>query len=170
MIALIKFEYRERDQIKEYPLEKQKEFCDYIGEPYNDSDIKREENEEGVVVKEYLDVSLYNNYLVDLREFAEKYSMPFAVVQLKNTPERALIESVQELNRKIDKTQFHVNQRCNVHVSNLGLLKIKKVIVEEDLCTHRLQDLLDEGWKILAICIQPDQRRPDYVLGRAKEQ
>lgn len=27
---------------------------------------------------------------------------------------------------------------------------------------------LDAGWRILAVCPQPDQRRPDYILGRTK--
>lgn len=25
---------------------------------------------------------------------------------------------------------------------------------------------LNNGWRIIAVCIQPDGRRPDYVLGR----
>jgi len=40
------------------------------------------------------------------------------------------------------------------------------VQIREDYCTERLQDDLDSGWKILAICVQPDGRRPDYILGR----
>lgn len=59
-----------------------------------------------------------------------------------------------------------VNERCNVVVPGIGLLAIRQVRVETDCCTERLQEWLDEGWQILAICPQPDQRRPDYVLGR----
>lgn len=60
------------------------------------------------------------------------------------------------------------NQKCEVHVPGLGLLNVNETKVVEDYCTHALQNELDDGWRILAICPQPDQRRPDYVLGRTK--
>jgi hypothetical protein len=59
-----------------------------------------------------------------------------------------------------------INQRVNVAVPGIGLLQIREVRIEDDLCTEVLQNRLDDGWRILAICPQPDQRRPDYVLGR----
>lgn len=58
------------------------------------------------------------------------------------------------------------NTRCNVAVAGLGLLTVDEVTHECDCCTDRLQSLLAEGWRILAVCVQPDQRRPDYILGR----
>lgn len=58
------------------------------------------------------------------------------------------------------------NERCNVHVPGLGLLIIDEVQVHTDCCTEELQQQLDTGWRILAVCPQPDKRRPDYVLGR----
>jgi hypothetical protein len=61
------------------------------------------------------------------------------------------------------------NAKCQVNVPGLGLLSINEVTWEEDFCTERLQDKLEEGWRILAICPQPDQRRPDYILGRNKD-
>jgi hypothetical protein len=61
------------------------------------------------------------------------------------------------------------NSKVEVHVPGLGLLAIDEVRVETDCCTDRLQDCLADGWHILAACPQPDQRRPDYVLGRTKE-
>ena len=59
-----------------------------------------------------------------------------------------------------------VNEQCNVAVAGLGLLTIDTVKVHCDYCTEKLQDELDNGWKIVAICVQPDQRRPDYILGK----
>jgi hypothetical protein len=58
------------------------------------------------------------------------------------------------------------NTRCNVAVAGLGLLTVDEVTNENDCCTDHLQSLLSEGWRILAVCVQPDQRRPDYILGR----
>jgi hypothetical protein len=57
------------------------------------------------------------------------------------------------------------NSRCDVHVPNLGLLRVSKVELLQDACTDDLQAHLDRGWRILAICPQPNQRRPDYIIG-----
>lgn len=59
-----------------------------------------------------------------------------------------------------------VNEKCHVAVAGLGLLTVDTVIVRENYCTEALQNDLKEGWRIIAICVQPDQRRPDYILGR----
>lgn len=58
------------------------------------------------------------------------------------------------------------NAKCHVSVPGLGLLLLNEVQVEKDCCTDRLNDLLRDGWRIVAVCPQPDQRRPDYVIGR----
>lgn len=59
-----------------------------------------------------------------------------------------------------------VNENCKVAVAGLGLLSVNQVEVRLDLCTDELQRDLNNGWSILAVCVQPDQRRPDYILGR----
>ncbi len=56
----------------------------------------------------------------------------------------------------------------HVHVPNVGLLFITEVDVLEDCCTDNLQSYLKEGWRILCVCPPNSQRRPDYVIGRAK--
>jgi hypothetical protein len=63
-----------------------------------------------------------------------------------------------------------INKKVNVAVPNLGLLTIEHVKVEEDCCTEQLQHELNHGWRIIAICPQPDQRRPDYILGRTTKE
>ena len=62
-----------------------------------------------------------------------------------------------------------VNQKVNVAVPGFGLMAIRQVDCRYDLCTDELRRMLDDGWQILAICPQPDQRRPDYVLGKPAE-
>lgn len=62
-----------------------------------------------------------------------------------------------------------INQKTHVSVPGFGLMAIREVEVRTDMCTEELQRELDRGWQILAICVQPDQRRPDYVLGRPKK-
>lgn len=57
------------------------------------------------------------------------------------------------------------NERCEVHVPNMALMTYNETMLLEDSCTDALQDRLDEGWRIIAACPQP-QRRPDYIMGR----
>lgn len=53
-----------------------------------------------------------------------------------------------------------------VHLPGNELLYITEVSVITNACTDELRNHLIEGWKILAICPQVGQRRPDYVLGK----
>ena len=59
-----------------------------------------------------------------------------------------------------------LNTVVNVMVPGNTLSTFDEVAVWEDCCTDSLQRQLRDGWRILAICPQPDQRRPDYILGR----
>lgn len=70
------------------------------------------------------------------------------------------------LNQMQQRTDAPLNARAQVITPGHALQDYDQVYVEVDCCTDRLQDLLNEGWRLLAICVQPDQRRPDYVLGR----
>lgn len=63
----------------------------------------------------------------------------------------------------------YVNNRVHVHVPGSPLLQIDEVDVLYDSCTDNLGEYLRKGWRIVAVCPQPDQRRPDYVIGRRKE-
>ncbi len=84
-----------------------------------------------------------------------------------------LFEKLDELSARVSALRptdevNYLNPRCNVHIGGVGLLMIDEVDAVEDLCTDELQDKLDRGWRILGVCVQPDQRRPDYVLGRTR--
>lgn len=46
------------------------------------------------------------------------------------------------------------------------LLKYGAIKVETDSCTMEIQKDLDDGWRIIAVLPQPQQRRPDYILVR----
>lgn len=60
----------------------------------------------------------------------------------------------------------HYNEVVNVHTPGNALSMYNRTMLLQDSCTDGLQDCLNKGWRILAICPQPDQRRPDYILGR----
>lgn len=54
----------------------------------------------------------------------------------------------------------------NVSVSGTPLHTVDEVTWYEDCCTEKLQDGLNDGWRILCVCPPHDQRRPTYILGR----
>jgi hypothetical protein len=58
----------------------------------------------------------------------------------------------------------------HVHVPNIGLLSMNEVMLQEDCCTDELQSCLDDGWRIIAVCPPNSTRRPDYIMGRTKEE
>lgn len=55
-----------------------------------------------------------------------------------------------------------------IAIPDLGLLVIDEVEILDDACTDQLQESLDNGWRILAVCPPNAQRRPDFILGRRK--
>ncbi len=58
------------------------------------------------------------------------------------------------------------NTKCEVHMPGQALSMYNDVLLLEDSCTDVLHEHLQGGWRIIAACPQPDQRRPDYILGR----
>jgi hypothetical protein len=60
----------------------------------------------------------------------------------------------------------HYNERVEVYTPGAGLMLFNRVMLLQDGCSDALQSELDNGWRIVAACPQPDQRRPDYILGR----
>jgi hypothetical protein len=85
-----------------------------------------------------------------------------------------LKQQVEAMRRRLDQVPTepgtYVNNRVDVHVPGNALLLIDQVKVCENMCTDALAAELEAGWRIVAACPQPDQRRPDYVLGRRSEE
>lgn len=71
-------------------------------------------------------------------------------------------------NSLISKTGSNLfNNRLEVHQPNMPLFTYNDYTYITDCCTEKLQtDFIDQGYRVVAICPQPDQRRPDYILGR----
>jgi hypothetical protein len=61
------------------------------------------------------------------------------------------------------------NYTVQVQIPHIGLLLIDEVQLEENCCTDVLQNMLDNGWRIICVCPPNAQRRPDYILGRQKQ-
>ena len=86
----------------------------------------------------------------------------------------AIWHEIRQIKRKIllldtrdePHPQQHNRMYNDNHIANESLLRIKETRVFDDCCTESIDKKLTEGWRILAVCPQPDQRRPDYILGR----
>lgn len=128
-----------------------------------------------VTPSEYYSIKNTDTYIVELEKFTKLY--PNLEITIKGIPKAInddsinMISMMNEVADKIDeaKNRFEkvveFNQQCNVHVPNLGLLNLNKLAYATDYCTEMLQERLLQGWRLIAVCPQPDQRRPDYILG-----
>jgi len=58
------------------------------------------------------------------------------------------------------------NNKCEVHMPGQALSLYNDIMLMENACSDALQNELNNGWRIITACPQPDQRRPDYILGR----
>lgn len=63
-------------------------------------------------------------------------------------------------------TGQHFNNKCEAPVPDAFLFKVNQTMLVADACSDYLQQQIKDGWRILTICPQPNQRRPDYILGR----
>ena len=115
--------------------------------PFDKVDVTREES-----------TSLYGDYIMFIED-----ALNFGTFDVKDALRGPLSERLSNFTQR--ETSI-VNEKCHVSVAGLGTLNIDTVQVAEDFCTEQLQYKLNEGWRILAICVQPDQRRPDYILGK----
>lgn len=115
-------------------------------------------------------------YLADVNMFIQKFPKISVrvrgMIQTSNQHINNLVDNMLQIEKKLTDAlqsfneQIEFNQRVDVHVPNLGLMNINELAYANDKCTEELQDLLRAGWRIIAVCPQPDQRRPDYILGR----
>lgn len=91
---------------------------------------------------------------------------------IEREPE-AMMDNITKALAKIDdffsKSANNIDQynaKVNVHMPGQALSTYNQTMLLQDSCTDNLQYELDKGWRIIACCPQPDQRRPDYILGR----
>ena len=122
-----------------------------------------------------------DNHLVDLNLFAPKCKYKFYLKESITSQEptinniQTILRTIEEkstslesLVNKIKDTTF--NSKTSVHVGGGLITTYNDLLLKEDTCTDDLQNDLNNGWRIIAVCNQADQRRPDYVLGRFNPQ
>jgi len=99
-------------------------------------------------------------------EHSAKVEIPLEVLSYYLPCEVEAIHHGTSLYQVQQRTDAPLNIRAQVITPGHALQDYDETCVEVDCCTDHLQTMLNQGWRILAICVQPDQRRPDYVLGR----
>lgn len=114
-----------------------------------------------------------SGHMVDLVVFADQCPYKYWITKAltKKDGSGSLNEILETLEDKITRlgqvtAESKFNQKCNVHVGGGLIAQFNEVELLENGCTDVLQDRLNAGWRIIAACVQPDQRRPDYILGR----
>lgn len=147
---------------------------------YKDESMQKEISEyyryDRLEEKNWVCVGRENN-LVDLEHFAINCRFPYTITKCIRTEEptvqnlSVMLNNIEEKFREIDKSldifsSQQLNQKVNVHVGGGLIVTYNDLKLVEDSCTDILQNELNEGWRIIAVCVQPDQRRPDYILGR----
>jgi len=129
-----------------------------------------------VFVSDFVELKSSKEYICDMDLFFSKH--PDIKVKLRGMPKTveqnythviqeivAVQEKLENALQKFDK-QIQFNEKVNVHVGGFALMSINQVGFYEDGCTEKLQEIMNKGWRILAVCVQGDSRRPDYILGR----
>ena len=120
-------------------------------------------------------VVVRGSHLVDLLKFAPLCKFSYSIlecVQPSTAPDTLqdllfTVESkVERLVATADSMSKNFNTKCDVHVGGGLIATFNEVCLKSDTCTDELQGTLAEGWRVIAVCVQPDQRRPDYILGR----
>lgn len=144
-------------------------------ETFSEEEVEKHDDYTLVQSAGMYEIDSNDTYLIDLETFTSKF--PNIEFTIKGKPKsvgsdqlnlieemKKIADKIEGVNSKFDKS-MQFNQRCDVHVPNLGLMNINKLAYATDYCTVELQRLLLQGWRLIAICPQPDQRRPDYILG-----
>lgn len=153
MVAYIQFQYGENGRDKLVELSKDEEFVlPKLKEIFGSLLPDAEQRQYSYMWPESLAVDLdtEGKYLNDL-------GIEFIIRKFKGTlPLAAILPE-----RKEPVTVY-------VQVPHVGLLAMNEVLLEENCCTDRLQNRLDDGWRILCVCPPNAARRPDYILGRTK--
>jgi hypothetical protein len=118
-----------------------------------------------------------NNNMVELERFAlnckHQYTISKCVKSEQPTMHNLsiMLNQIEEKFSYIDKqldlfSNQQFNQKVNVHVGGGLIVTYNDLKLMEDSCTDALQSELNNGWRIIAVCVQPNNRRPDYILGR----
>lgn len=116
------------------------------------------------------DLKRWASYRAPVRELLEITDQIEILEKVEPTHLEQIAQQLRDIEQKVarySQGRQH-NDVVNVHISDVGMMQVRYVEYLLDACTEDLQTYLDEGWRIIAVCPQPDQRRPDYILGNSE--
>lgn len=80
----------------------------------------------------------------------------------------SLLSLTETFSKKNFESMRNQGPSISIHIPSPELSFFNAVDWLEDACTQKLQDHLDDGWRIVAVIPRPGQRRPDYIIGKRK--
>lgn len=119
-----------------------------------------------------ISMSVTESQLADLMVLGEAVSVSSSFDVALNPVMRAaeVIEAaakkLEAFSNSVPDVNCQYNEKVEVYTPGMGLMLFNRVMLLQDMCSDALQTELDNGWRIIAACPQPDQRRPDYIMGR----
>jgi len=133
-----------------------------------------EQNEKNF--KEYYYIKTENSIVLT----EQQYKVVFKITEVVALVEQDIVKHEVNINlddladkvmNKVIKNAKHLfNSKLEVHQPNMPLFQYNKYQVLVDCCTEDLQNkYIDNGWRVVCVCPQPDQRRPDYIIGKYEE-
>jgi hypothetical protein len=131
----------------------------------------------GVIVsrevdKEAITISVTDRQFADLCMLDERLVITSTSEHVDDKLMRAadiiavVAEKLEKYGDRIEPDSSQYNEKVEVYTPGMGLMLFNRTMLLQDGCSDALQAELDNGWRIIAACPQPDQRRPDYILGR----
>lgn len=149
------------------------------GEEYRESNKLLEEEWKNISIEEAAEkypkgVNIEGNYVISMGDY-EKIFQHCEILHFINLESEFAYQQIdlEKLANNITtsmlgKTGSNLfNQKLNIHQPNMPLFTYNQFQVLTDFCTEKLQnEYINQGWRVVAICPQPDQRRPDYIIAR----
>ena len=121
--------------------------------------LTRDENGK-LVNKGYGSFSFYVNDLSNIDKALYKYCL-FEPVESLEMMGGARINT---------ENVFEAIKRNQIMLPNNLMLDMKELCVEINACTDQINKLIQDGWKLIAILPQHNQARPDYILGKMRNE
>lgn len=134
--------------------------------------VKSRYGDDREVLTTHVCLDHYKEYVCDMELMTEEFpNLKYMFRPIRRaTASTVFQETSAKAVKQLVETQAHesiyYNERVEVHMPGQALSMYNEVLLMSDACSDELQTSLAKGWRIIAACPQPDQRRPDYILGR----
>lgn len=163
MLAFIELDYTSRQKVTEFTRDRYLEFREHFPQWHLPEWPEDGDRPKYIYPSEEILIELETD-----GPYLSSFELTFTVKRFKGA-----YFSERNLGRQVSSIPSSFGERepatfIQISIPDLALLSINEVQVLEDACTEELQAMLDNGFRIIAVCPPNSQRRPDYILGRTK--